>query len=129
MAFFFPVAISFFGLFAVSGAVLLIMLVLRDPHATRALQNEGVAQGAAFVLTVLITMAAAYAANTFIALKIPYVAVLTVIAAILAASSWLLWRAFGIGKRLQQAEQGRSPFARERPIAVRQLPATLKKGV
>ena len=128
MAFFFPVAISFFGLFAVSGAVLLIMLVLRDPHAPRALQSEGVAQGAAFVLTVLITVAVTYAANTFIALKIPYVAVMTLIAVVLAASSYLLWMVFGIGKRLQQAEQGLSSFARERRNAVPQVPAILKKG-
>jgi uncharacterized membrane-anchored protein len=107
--------INLFGLVAISGAILLTALVLRNPLGPKWLRNETVAYAAALVLTVGICVVIPNAATGFIDANIHYSVAVILTGAVLVASSYILWKAFNIRERLERTETGRSPFARERP--------------
>jgi hypothetical protein len=109
------VAISLLYLVALSGAVLLTGLVLRNPHAPKWLRGEFVAQAAALILTAGACVAIPNAAAGLIDANIHYGIAVILTGAALVASSYVLWKIFNIGERLARTESGRSPFARERP--------------
>ena len=107
-----PSVLSLLGLVAACAATLLTGLVLRDPHAPGWLKSEGVATGAALVLTALVLVAMTYAASELTAAKLHYALVACVIAAVLVGATWALWAVLDLGDRFARAEAGHSPFAR-----------------
>lgn len=117
--------INLFGLVAISGAVLLTALVLRNPLGPKWLRDETVAYAAALVLTAGVCVAIPNAAAGLIDANIHYGIAVILTGAAFAASSYILWNAFNIGERLARTESGRSPFARERPQLESQVPVAL----
>jgi NhaP-type Na+/H+ or K+/H+ antiporter len=114
MAPFLSAGIQLLGIVAVSAAVLLTMLVLRNPFSPRWLKSEGVAQGAAFVLTACFFVGVGFASDALIAVKFHYLLVVALIAAVVILSTYGLWTLFAVGKRLKRADEGLSPFSRDR---------------
>jgi hypothetical protein len=111
----FPVlaAINMFGLVAFSGAMLLTMLLLRNPVGPNWFKSEFIAQAAALVLTAGACLAISNTVAGLIGANIHYGIAIVLTCAVLAASIYVLWKAFDIGERLKRTESGRSPFARE----------------
>ena len=119
-------AINLLGLVAISGAVLLTALVLRNPLGPNWLRSEGVAQAAGLVLTAGVCLAIANAIAELVDANIHYSVAVILTGAVVAASNYILWKAFNIGERLKRTESGRSPFAREWPQP--QAPAALEQS-
>jgi len=107
-------AVHLLGIVAFSAAMLLAMLVLRNPFIPRWLKNEAVAQGVAFVLTAALCVASGNAGNALIAANVHYAIATLLIAAVLVFSIYGFWKLFAVGERLRRADEGRSPFARDR---------------
>ncbi len=121
------VVISLFGLVAISGAVLLTALVLRNPLGPKWLRDETVAYAAALVLTVGVCVAIPNAAAGLIDANIYYGVAVILTGAALVASSYILWNSFNIGERLERTESGQSPFARERLQLEARAPVALEQ--
>jgi len=121
-------AISLLGLFAISAAVLLTALVLRNPRSPNWLRNDTVAQAAALVLTGGVCVAIPNATAGLIDANIHYGVAAILTGAAFAASSYILWKAFDIGERLARTESGRSPFAHERPHPDLLTPVALEQS-
>ena len=113
MTFLVLAAINMLGLVAFSGAVLLTMLLLRNPVGPNWLKSEFIAQAAALVLTAGACLAIPNAVAGLIDANIHYGIAIVLTCAVLAASIFVLWKAFDIGERLKRTEPGRSPYARE----------------
>jgi hypothetical protein len=120
-------AISLLGLFAISAAVLLAALVLRNPRSPNWLRNDTVGQAAALVLTAGVCVAIPNTTAGLIDANIHYGVAVILTGAAFAASSYILWIAFNIGERLKRTESGQSPFARERPHPDSQAPVALEQ--
>jgi len=114
MSSFLSAAVPLLSIVALSAVTLLAMLVMRNPSSPSWLKSEGVAQGAGFVLTTGYYMAVGSASDALIAANIHYLLVVVLIAAVLVYSTYALWTLFAVGKRLKRADEGLSPFARER---------------
>jgi len=121
-------AINMLGLVAISGAVLLTVLALRNPLSPNWLRTEFVAQAAALVLTAGVCAASSNAMVGLIDANIQYGVAAILTGAIFAASGYVLWKAFNIGGRLKRTESGRSPFARERPQLEPQAAVALEQS-
>ena len=106
--------IPLFSLVAVAGAVLATGLVLRHPHLPAWLRSEGVAQGAGLALTAAVCVAVGHAGSALIDARIHYVVATGVVLAVLAASTVVLWKLFGLSARLARADAGQSPFHTDR---------------
>jgi len=106
------------GLAALPAAVLLTGLVLRNPLAPAWLRSEAVATAAGLVLTIGVCLVISHAISGLAAAALPYWAIGILLAAIPAASTFGLWKAFDIGDRLAHTESGHSPFRRARSSAV-----------
>ena len=102
------------GLVAVSGAILLTGLILRNPLGPQILQTDLAAQSAALVLTAAVLVAAVYAHQGFVAAGLDATAAAAAVVAVIAASVVLFWKALRVGERLKRADQGGSPFERRR---------------
>jgi hypothetical protein len=107
-------AINLLGLVAITGAVLLTALVLRNPLAPNWLRSESVANAATLVLTAGVFVAISNAAAGLIGENINYGVAVILTGATLVVSSYVPWKVFNIGERLARTESGRSPFGRER---------------
>lgn len=105
------------GLVAVSGAILLTALVLRNPLGPQILQTDFAAQTAGLVLTAAVLVAAVYAHQELVAAGLDAAAAAAAVVAVIAASVVLFWKAFRVGERLRRADEGRSPFERLRDTA------------
>ena len=68
--------------------------------------------GAALLLTTAIFAAVIVAASGLAAAKVHYAVNGLLIVATFLLSLWIFWRAFEVGKRLKNADEGRSPFGR-----------------
>jgi hypothetical protein len=121
-------AINVLVLIAVSGAVLLTALVLRNPLGPKWLRNEAAAQAAGLVLTAGVCVAISNAVAELVDANIHYSIAVILTGAFFAASSYMLWRAFNVGGRLKRTEAGRSPFAREPRQMESQAPAALEQS-
>ena len=110
-------AASLSGVVAVPAGTLLIALILRNPP--RWLNSEAVAHGASLLLTAGAFFAVTNAAAALTKANIHYGVAAIAVAAVLAGSAYVFWKAFDIGDRLAQADAGQSPFARrqEAPAA------------
>jgi hypothetical protein len=105
-------AINLLGLVGISAATLLAGLMLRDPFVPGWLKSEAVAVAAGLVLTAGAMMAIGFALAGLIAANIHYSVAVLVVSLVLAASPYVLWKAFNVGERLARADAGQSPFAR-----------------
>jgi ABC-type glycerol-3-phosphate transport system permease component len=115
MSFEFSAAGGLPGQVAMPAAILLTGLVVRNPAAPTWLQNEATSTGAGLVLTVGVCLTIAYAVSGLEGSALPYWAIVLLIVAVPATSTFLLWKALGLGDRLMRAESGHSPFRRMRP--------------
>jgi hypothetical protein len=102
------------GVAALPAIVLLAMLVLRNPFSPNWLKGEGVAQGIGLALTAGFCVAVGVASDALVAASIHYLLAFVLIIAVLVLSTYGLWTLFAVGKRLKCADEGLSPFARER---------------
>jgi hypothetical protein len=102
------------GLVAVSGAILLTGLILRNPLGPQILQTDFAAQSAGLVLTAAVLVLAIYAHQGFVAAGLDATAAAAAVVGVIAASVTLFWKAFRVGERLKRADEGRSPFGRLR---------------
>lgn len=114
-------AAGLLSLAAIPAAVLLTGLILRNPLAPVWLRSEAVATAASLVLTAGFCVAVTYAIPVLAAAAAPHWAIGILVAAIPAASTLVLWRAFNIGDRLARAESGDSPFRYALPSAATQV--------
>lgn len=102
------------GLVAVSGAILLTGLILRNPLGPQILQTDFAAQTAGLVLTAAILAIAVYAHQGFVATGLDAATAAAAVTAVIGLSIVLFWKAFRVGERLKRADEGRSPFGRLR---------------
>lgn len=98
------------GLVAVSGAVLLTGVVLRNPFTPRWLRNDAVAQAAGLLLSAAVLAAVSHAIGFFVAANISTPVIVVLTGTVPAASAYAFWKLFGIGERLARTESGQSPF-------------------
>jgi len=113
MASLFSAAIDLLGLVAVSAAILLTGLLLRDPRLPAWLRSDGIAQGAGLVLTAAFCFAVGFAGNGLIAAKVHYSVVPIVIGIAFVGATLVLWKIFKIGARLARANSAQSSRDRD----------------
>jgi hypothetical protein len=102
------------GLVAVSGTILLIGLMLRNPLGPRSLQTDFAAQAASLILTTALLVVVTVAHQGFVGAGLDPVAAGAAVVGIITLALIVLWKAFHLGARLQRADSGRSPFERLR---------------
>jgi hypothetical protein len=98
------------GLVAVSGAILLIGLILRNPLGPQILQTDFAAQTAGLVLTAGVLVATVHAHQGFVAAGLEATTAAALVTAVMAVSAIVFWKGFRVGERLKRADEGRSPF-------------------
>ena len=95
-----------------AASLLLCALLLRHPRAPFWVKSEGMAVGVALLLTAAICAAVIVAAARLGTANVHYSLSGLLIFVTFLLSLWIFWWVFEVGKRLQSADEGRSPFSR-----------------
>jgi hypothetical protein len=96
------------SLVAVSGAILLTGLMLRNPLGPQRLQTDFAAQAASLILTAALLVVVTVAHQGFVTAGLNPIAAAAAVVGIITVSLVLFWKAFHLGERLNRADSGRS---------------------